>query len=94
VVYVYPRYAPMADGYSAFGNSEMRTLADRYSASYEVVPRHASGETCCRERDGVVARPCGFETWEYWTANGATAALSICADVRHVEEIYMFGGFY
>jgi len=84
----------MADGYSAFGNSEMRTLADRYSASYEVVPRHASGETCCRERDGVVARPCGFETWEYWTANGATAALSICADVRHVEEIYMFGGLY
>jgi len=84
----------MADGYSAFGNSAISTLAERYSGSYEVVPRHASGETCCRERDGPVARPCGVETWEYWPATGAKAAVPICADERHVEEIHLFGGFY
>jgi len=84
----------MADGYSAFGNSDMRTLAERYSGSYEVVPRHASGETCCRKIDGAVARPCGVETCEYWPATGATAAVPICAHVRHVEKIYMFGGLY
>ena len=41
-----------------------------------------------------MARQCGIEIWEYWPATGATAALPICAELTHVEEIHLFGGFY
>ena len=48
-----------------------------------------------RERDGAVASTCGIESWEYWLATGATAALPIWTGMRHVvEKIYLFGGLY
>ena len=88
VVYDCFPYAHMAHRESSTVSSRVRT---RFAAG------HSSAEPCCRQRDrdGAVASTCGIESWEYWLATGATAALPIWTGMRHVvEKIYLFGGLY
>ena len=88
-----PPVGPYGRQESFFGCSAVRSLAEELVWSVRGLWQHAHQGTLVAER--VRQRPgCAAESWEYWPATGATAALPICTGVRHVvEEVHLSGGF-
>ena len=84
---------PLWETRVVFGCSAVRSLAEELVWSVRGLWQHAHQGTLVAER--VRQRPgCAAESWEYWPATGATAALPICTGVRHVvEEVHLSGGF-
>jgi len=83
MVYVYPRYAPMAEFIQKSGVWFVRGLQEDTHQERDLLPR-----------DGAVGSPSASRVGSIGQQR-ATAALLIWLGTRHlVEKIYLFGGLY